>query len=182
MSECNFWFTFQHIDISSYSHIKPKLYKLNLIKCQLELMQNEFFSFPWSESYWPEQICPSFSSFFKWWTRLTLAARCRCSGVSWRRRGEKLSWAFLLWIKRKQSMAIIASVNKEERPLSRPYTRSSRAPWRRRVFLLRPEWPPGSAALFAAGGWCSVWSSSRRPEPRGRDLRRQQQSNDPETF
>lgn len=31
----------------------------------------------------PKLIFPSFSSFFKWWIRFTLAAPCRCSGVSW---------------------------------------------------------------------------------------------------
>lgn len=33
----------------------------------------------------PRLILPSFSSFFKWWTRFTLAALCRYSGVSWER-------------------------------------------------------------------------------------------------
>lgn len=37
----------------------------------------------------PRLIFPSFSSFFRWWTRFTLAAWCRYSGVSLKRSSEK---------------------------------------------------------------------------------------------
>lgn len=42
----------------------------------------------------PRLILPSFSSFFKWWTRFTLAAWCRCSGVSWERKATQVSVSF----------------------------------------------------------------------------------------
>lgn len=43
----------------------------------------------------PRLILPSFSSFFKWWTRFTLAAWCRCLGVSWEKSNTSFSVIFL---------------------------------------------------------------------------------------
>lgn len=111
----------------------------------------------------PGMIFPSFSSFFKWWTRFTLAAWCRYSGVSWRKKKKHrgYSWPKSLPL----SITLIF--------FSWPYTQSWQAPWKWTVFLPPPERRPGSAALFGRGGWCSVWSWSQHPEPQARDLHRE---------
>lgn len=124
-------------------------------------------------------IFPSFSSFVRWWTRLMLAAWCRCSGVSCRRgsrqvfqslTGEELQQpqSYFIWLSAAHLITVM--LWKQYRLFSRPYKRSWRAPWRRTASLLRPWWQPGSVVPFGLGGWCSVGSWSQHPEPRGHDL------------
>lgn len=113
----------------------------------------------------PWLILPSFASLVKWWTRFTLAAWYRCSGVSCRRRRKTLIYHLLLvtsWIQMRLFFF-------------RPCRRSWRVPWRRTIFLLPREWLPGSAALSGHGASCSVWSLQQHPEPQAHDLLRRQE-------